>query len=55
MALIDSFDCVLLDLDGVVYLGKTPIDKAVKTIKELQAKKVTLQLSQIMAQLLLRV
>ena len=42
MALIDSFDCVLLDLDGVVYLGKTPIDKAVKTIKELQAKKVNI-------------
>ncbi len=39
MALIDSFDCVLLDLDGVVYLGKTPIDKAVKTIKELQNAK----------------
>ena len=42
MALIDSYDCVLLDLDGVVYLGKTPIENAVKTIKELQARKVNI-------------
>jgi HAD superfamily hydrolase (TIGR01450 family) len=40
MALIDSYDCVLLDLDGVVYLGKAPIENAVKTIKELQKRKV---------------
>ena len=40
MALIDSFDCVLLDLDGVVYLGKTPVPNAVKTITELQKRKV---------------
>ena len=42
MALIDSYDCVLLDLDGVVYLGKTPIDNAVKTIKELQKRKINI-------------
>lgn len=42
MALIDSYDCVLLDLDGVVYLGKTPIDNAVKTIKELQKRNVNI-------------
>jgi len=42
MALIDSYDCVLLDLDGVVYLGKTPIDNAVMAIKELQKRKVNI-------------
>jgi HAD superfamily hydrolase (TIGR01450 family) len=42
MSLIDSYDCVLLDLDGVVYLGKTPIENAVKTIKELQKRKVNI-------------
>ena len=42
MSLIDAYDCVLLDLDGVVYLGKTPIANAVKAIKELQAKKVNI-------------
>ena len=42
MSLIDSYDCVLLDLDGVVYLGKTPIDNAVKTIKELQKRSVNI-------------
>lgn len=42
MALIDSYDCVLLDLDGVVYLGKTPIESAVSTIKELQKRKINI-------------
>lgn len=42
MALIDSYDCVLLDLDGVVYLGKTPIDNAIKTIKEIQKRKINI-------------
>jgi HAD superfamily hydrolase (TIGR01450 family) len=42
MSLIDSYDCILLDLDGVVYLGKTPVDNAVKTIKELQKRKINI-------------
>ncbi len=42
MPLIDSYDAILLDLDGVVYLGSTPIDSAVKTIKELQKRKVNI-------------
>ena len=40
MPIIDSYDAILLDLDGVVYLGSTPIDSAVKTIKELQKRKI---------------
>ncbi len=42
MSIIDSFDSILLDLDGVVYLGNTPIDSAVKTIKELQKRKTNI-------------
>ncbi|MFM1825516.1 MAG: hypothetical protein RLZZ37_151 [Actinomycetota bacterium] len=42
MPIIDSYDSILLDLDGVVYLGSTPIDSAVKTIKELQKRKINL-------------
>ena len=42
MPIIDSYDSILLDLDGVVYLGTTPIDSAVKTIKELQKRKVNI-------------
>ncbi len=42
MAIIDSYDCILLDLDGVVYLGSTPIENAVATIKELQQRKINI-------------
>ncbi|NBO78076.1 MAG: hypothetical protein EBV27_00230 [Actinobacteria bacterium] len=42
MPIIDSYDSILLDLDGVVYLGTTPIDSAVKTIKELQKRKINI-------------
>jgi len=42
MPIIDSYDAILLDLDGVVYLGTTPIDSAVKTIKELQKRKINI-------------
>lgn len=42
MPIIDSYDAILLDLDGVVYLGLTPIDSAVKTIKELQKRNINI-------------
>lgn len=38
--LIDQFDSVLLDLDGVVYLGAEPIPHAVETINQLEREGV---------------
>ena len=42
MPIIDSYDAILLDLDGVVYLGSTPIESAVKAIKQLQQRKTNI-------------
>lgn len=39
--LIDQFDSVLLDLDGVVYLGSKAIEHAVETINQLQDEGIT--------------
>jgi glycerol-1-phosphatase len=39
--LIDEFDSVLLDLDGVVYLGSKAVVHAVETINQLQNEGVT--------------
>jgi HAD superfamily hydrolase (TIGR01450 family) len=39
--LIDEFDSVLLDLDGVVYLGSKAVVHAVETINQLQAEGIT--------------
>ena len=38
MKLIDNYDGLLLDLDGVVYRGKQPITDAIETIGKLQSK-----------------
>ena len=38
MKLIDNYDGLLLDLDGVVYRGKQPIADAIETISKLSAK-----------------
>jgi len=38
MKLIDNYDGLLLDLDGVVYRGKQPIRDAIETIGKLQSK-----------------
>lgn len=36
-ALVDGYDSLLLDLDGVVYLGSKAVDKAVESINRAQA------------------
>jgi len=38
MKLIDSYDGLLLDLDGVVYRGKEPIADAIDTVRKLAPK-----------------
>ena len=35
MRLIDLFDCFLLDLDGVVYIGDSPVPGSVEAIRHL--------------------
>lgn len=36
MRLADLFDCFLIDLDGVVYVGEKPTEGAVETIEQLK-------------------
>ncbi|MCI0480310.1 MAG: hypothetical protein L0213_01835 [Candidatus Dadabacteria bacterium] len=36
MRLADLFDCFLIDLDGVVYVGESPTEGAVETINLLK-------------------
>jgi glycerol 3-phosphatase-2 len=38
--LVDAYDCVLLDLDGVVYIGPTAVPGAVEVINTLRAERV---------------
>lgn len=38
MKLIEAYDGLLVDLDGVVYTGNQPIDSAIETIEKLSSK-----------------
>ena len=40
MSLVDGYDLVILDLDGVVYLGDRPVARAVEAVSELRRRGV---------------